>query len=81
MPDNIFKQAKLLYSYSGDYNCPRRKVIKDFCFPSYSPEQLHLMRVKDHSELNDILYGQRGLLRHNIFTFSMQADDMSDAAY
>lgn len=31
--------------------------------------------------MNDILYGQRGLLRHNIFIFNMQADDMSDAQY
>lgn len=38
MPDNIFKQAKLLYTYSGNEDCPRRKVVKDFCFPSFSPE-------------------------------------------
>lgn len=47
MPENIFKQAKLLYTFSGNMDCPRRKVVKDFCFPSHSPEQMHLQRLKD----------------------------------
>lgn len=81
MPDNLFHPAKLLFVYSGDKDCPRRKVVKDFCFPSKSQDQIHLSKLNDTSEINEILYGQKGLLRQNIFIFNMQADDMGDSEY
>mmetsp|Transcript_29769 Transcript_29769/g.45380 ORF Transcript_29769/g.45380 Transcript_29769/m.45380 type:complete len:197 (-) Transcript_29769:1586-2176(-) len=33
-PDEVGFQARILHMHSQDENCQRRKVVKDFCFPS-----------------------------------------------
>lgn len=41
-PKDMYRTAKLLFTHSGNTNCQRRKVVKDFCFPSPVSRQIHL---------------------------------------
>lgn len=43
--------------------------------------QITLEKLKSKEDLHDQLYGQKDLMRKNVFVFTMQADDMSDKDY
>ena len=56
-PSEIFSSSKILYMHSNDTNCQRRKVVKDFCFPNPSEEQILMQKLDNPEDVHKILYG------------------------
>ena len=67
--------------FTNNFDCERRKVVKDHCFPDEKDSQVKLVKLKSSHEVQEVLYGQNDSIRKNTFVLTMLADDLGNLFY
>lgn len=53
----IYLPSQVMYMFSDNRECQRRKVVKDFCFPNPADSQIRMEKLEKESDIHQILYG------------------------